>query len=85
MATYKFDDLNNGLEISNPTILIHGQVGTEVINGVPQNVAFADIIITTESTSFGHRLRDESKPASDSIEDWQAWVTVQLAKYEVNV
>ena len=29
MATYKFDDLNNGLEITNPTIVIHGQVIVE--------------------------------------------------------
>lgn len=83
MATYKFNDLNNGVEIKNPVIVIHGQRGIEVTEGVPQDSAFADVKITTDSTSFGHRLIDSSKPASDSNEDWDAWVTEQLKKYEV--
>jgi hypothetical protein len=50
MATYKFEQFK--VEIIDPTVTIHGKVGTEVHNGVEQSVTYADVLLTTKTAKL---------------------------------
>tara|TARA_R110001606_G_scaffold47972_4_gene122084 strand:- start:2018 stop:2266 length:249 start_codon:yes stop_codon:yes gene_type:complete len=82
MAKYKFPAFETVFE--NPTITINGDVGTRVINNVPSNTAYCDILIETPQTSkSSFRLEGTPQPIDWTMEELSIWVANQLIQYEV--
>ena len=81
MATYKFDDLE--LELVDPTISINGDVGTKVVNNVPSDIAYADVVLETATYKYSHRLEGSPKPLDWTMVELSTWVGIQLSQYEV--
>ena len=81
MPTYKFPQFD--IEIVNPTITVDGQAGTTIVNNVPNDEAYADIILESEGVKFGLRLEGSPKPIDWTMESLSIWVGQQLAKYEI--
>jgi len=83
MAKYKFPPFETVFE--NPTITIHGDVGTKVTNNVPSNTAYCDILIETPQTKkSSFRLEGSPEPVNWTMEELSIWVATQLVQYEVN-
>jgi len=83
MAKYKFPPFETVFE--NPTITIDGDVGTKVVNNVPSNTAYCDILIETPQTSnSSFRLEGSPEPVDWTMEKLSIWVNAQLVQYEVN-
>lgn len=82
MAKYKFPAFETVFE--NPTITINGDVGTRVINNVPSNTAYCDILIETpQTTNSSFRLEGSPEPVNWTMEELSIWVNAQLIQYEV--
>jgi hypothetical protein len=81
MATYKFEQFNT--EIKDPTILLHGSVGTKFKEGTAELLTFADVLLITDSTRQIVTLTDNSTPDSWSEADLIKWVDIQMQKNEV--
>lgn len=82
MAKYKFPNWTT--EFDNPTITIHGEVGTKVVNNVPSDTAYCDLLIETSNTKKScFRLECSPAPLDWTMESLAIWVNVNIAKYEV--
>jgi len=82
MAKYKFPPFDTVFD--NPTISIHGEVGTEVVNNVPSDSAYCDILIETPQTkNSSFRLEGTPQPVDWTMEELSIWVANQLIQYEV--
>ncbi len=82
MAKYKFPAFETVFE--NPTITINGDVGTRVINNVPSNTAYCDILIETpQTTNSSFRLEGSPEPVNWTMEELSIWVANQLIQFEV--
>jgi len=83
MAKYKFPAFQTVFD--NPTITINGDVGTKVVNNVPSDSAYCDILIETPQTkNSSFRLEGTPQPIDWTMEELSIWVNTQLAQYEVN-
>jgi hypothetical protein len=82
MATYKFEQFK--VEIIDPTVTIHGKVGTEVHNGVEQSVTYADVLLTTKTAKFAVQLLSDVTPKNWDIESLEAWVAAELEKFKIS-
>ena len=81
MATYKFDNLE--LELVDPVVSISGQVGTTVVDNVPSDEAYADVILETTAYRYAVRLEGSPAPIDWTMPEIISWVSTQLVKYEV--
>jgi hypothetical protein len=82
MANYKFPSFTT--VFTNPTITINGEVGSRVVNNVPSDMAYCDILITTPQTKNSiERIEGSPKPVDWTMEGMSIWLAAQLVKYEV--
>lgn len=81
-GNYKFPAWEN-TEIINPTITVNGEVGSSVVDNQPQQYAFVDIQITTDTFKGNYRLAANVPPIDWSMESIQIWVGEQIAKYKI--
>lgn len=81
MATYKFDNLD--LELVDPVVTVSGQVGITVIDNIPSDSAYADVVLETSTYRYSLRLEGTPAPLDWTMKGITAWVSTQLVKYEV--
>lgn len=66
-----------------PVIKIHGQVGTLVVDNVPEDKAFCDILITTPQTKDSFfRVTGSPKPVDWTMESLSSWLAIHIVQYE---
>lgn len=76
MATYKFEQFN--LEIIDPVVEI-----VSVWDNIKTKICSVDITLTTDSASFGVNLQGFTYVDTWHDSDIEAWVSIELLKYEV--
>ena len=77
MATYKFEQFN--VEITNPTVEV-----VNVADAINLKTCSVDVVLTTDSASFGVNLQGFTYANTWTDEEIILWVNnVELPKYEI--
>jgi hypothetical protein len=74
--TYKFEQFN--VEIDNPVVTI-----VNVADAINLKRCSVDVLLTTDSAEFGVNLQGFTYEETWEDSDIEAWVTIELQKYEV--
>lgn len=78
MATYKFPQFN--VEITNPAVTV-----TNVTDSINEKTCSVDVLLETDSASFGVNFQGFIYSNTWNDQDIIAWVNnIELPKYEIN-
>jgi len=73
---YRFEQFN--VEIENPVVTIEN-----VADAINLKRCSVDVLLTTDSAEFGVNLQGFTYEETWEDSDIEAWVTIELQKYEV--